>query len=103
MGWDWLRIYQVIQAIHTCGASSPCGGCNPSHTWDPSALPQVPWLHPGRESRNSRETEGTGLAMEGLGGWGRHHDPYYPLVSSNMAVWKIPELNGGFNRKIPHK
>ena len=24
----------------------------------------------------------------------------YPLVSSNMGSWKIPELNGGFNRKI---
>ena len=24
----------------------------------------------------------------------------YPLVSSNMASWKIPELNGGFNGKI---
>ena len=24
----------------------------------------------------------------------------YPLVSSNTAGWKIPELNGGFNRKI---
>ena len=26
----------------------------------------------------------------------------YPLVS-NMAGWKIPELNGGFNRKITNK
>ena len=27
----------------------------------------------------------------------------YPLVSSNMASWKIPELNGGFNGKITYK
>ena len=26
----------------------------------------------------------------------------YPPVSSNMAGWKIPELNGGFNRKIAY-
>ena len=26
----------------------------------------------------------------------------YPLVSSNMAGWKIPELNGSFNRKITY-
>ena len=26
--------------------------------------------------------------------------PWYPLVSSNMASWKIPELNGDFNGKI---
>ena len=25
-----------------------------------------------------------------------YDDPLYPLVSSNMASWKIPELNGGF-------
>ena len=27
----------------------------------------------------------------------------YPQVSSNMAGWKISEVNGGFNRKITHK
>ena len=26
-----------------------------------------------------------------------------PLVSSNVACWKIPELNGGFSRKIASK
>ena len=26
-----------------------------------------------------------------------------PLVSSNMAGWKIPELNGGFNMNISYK
>ena len=28
---------------------------------------------------------------------------YYLLVSLNMAGWKIPELNGGFYRKITYK
>ena len=27
----------------------------------------------------------------------------HPLVSSTMAGWKIPELNGGFNRNITYK
>ena len=27
----------------------------------------------------------------------------YPLVSSNMGGWKIPDLNGGCNRKITYK
>ena len=31
------------------------------------------------------------------------HEYGYPLVSSNMAGWKIPELNGGFlARKITY-
>ena len=31
---------------------------------------------------------------------GGKHPFLYPLVSSNMAGWKIPDLNGGFIRKI---
>ena len=38
-----------------------------------------------------------------VGFHGVENDGIYHPVSSNMAGWEIPMVNGGFNRKIIHK
>jgi len=82
----WLGIF--IESMMECSKQLPPNRQIENHPCHKGTSSPMPRLTPARSC--SPKTR--------LSDWG-HQEKGYPPVSSNMAGWKIPELNGRSNGK----